>query len=244
MEGGDQGRVRLADAKLRRACGKRAQKGSADESPSRRARIDEQRPKRASAVAQDEPPSRRARQDARPAAAGQSPDPPAMIEVNGEMQPHDPEDWASLELYSILCKLGAMESEAQEAVNRKAPRHMQGRWDIGTAILLDLREGYDSRSTTSPTPTTASWRGDPWAHRSSRNRENECIANNVLLCCLFQEQADKGRWCVHEQSTDNALWGVWAIGDLLSRPGVHGAAPPRARDRLDTGYITNAAELS
>lgn len=69
------------------------------------------------------------------------------------MQPYDPGEWTSLELHSVLCKLGATvgeacklgatAGEAHEAATRQEPRHAQGRWDVGAGIFLDLREGFD-----------------------------------------------------------------------------------------------------
>lgn len=59
-------------------------------------------------------------------------------------RPDNPEDWTSLELHTGMCKLGATEAEARAAASREGPRHEQGRWDVGTGVILDLREGYNS----------------------------------------------------------------------------------------------------
>lgn len=61
MEGDEQGRARVAAATLRRGAGKRAPEGEADESPCRRARIDDPHAKRPRDLAQEGPARRRAR---------------------------------------------------------------------------------------------------------------------------------------------------------------------------------------
>lgn len=239
MESDDQGRVRLADAMPgTRRCVK--------ESSGSRATVDEQRPKRASDLEQG-----RARLGATRRLTrrhGTTAWTTRADEVDGVMQPYSPEEWASLESCSPSCASWARRRATREVKSRGTSRPAQGRSDVGAGIVLDLRESYTfvdpndremaRRRMRAENPTLTLGPTTTSSHNSAQERKKEeCIAKMAFLC-------SKCRWYVDEQRIDNALWEIRAIDDLLWRPGVHRAAPPRARDRPGTGYITNVAELS
>lgn len=134
------------------------------------------------------------------------------IDVNGEMQPYDPEEWASLEMHSVMCKLGATEAGRY----RQPPgpgTDTCGKWDVGgTGVILDRREGYDfagpndhelaRRRFTCENPYLL-FGSLSAQHLIGHEREKECIAKTAL-CKLYEEQNDAGRWYVHEQNNPGA----------------------------------------
>lgn len=80
-------------------------------------------------------------------------------------------------------------------------------------------------------------------HLSGHDREKQCTANVVFLCNLYQEQNEKDRWYAHEQNNDEAWNYLWAIDDLVRRPGVCRESTPQVHGQRETMYFTNIPGL-